>query len=91
MRSFFIAILLFFIAGVAQAAAIERFKAFAKGTQTLDGRRALVYSRIRENRLDAADNDLTRGGRQQEVVQAITAGIPTKVAGIPATAPELAS
>src|SRR5436189_1869723 len=28
---------------------------------------------------------------QQQVVQAITAGIPTKVAGIPATAPELAS
>ena len=28
---------------------------------------------------------------QQEVVHAITAGIPTKVAGIPATAPELAS
>jgi D-xylose transport system ATP-binding protein len=28
---------------------------------------------------------------QQEVVQAITAGIPTKVAGIPQTAPELAS
>jgi D-xylose transport system ATP-binding protein len=28
---------------------------------------------------------------QQEVVQAITAGIPTKVAGIPSTAPELAS
>ena len=28
---------------------------------------------------------------QQEIVQAITAGIPTKVAGIPATAPELAS
>jgi D-xylose transport system ATP-binding protein len=28
---------------------------------------------------------------QQEVVQAITAGIPTKVAGIPTTAPELAS
>ena len=28
---------------------------------------------------------------QQEVVQAITAGVPTKVAGIPATAPELAS
>jgi D-xylose transport system ATP-binding protein len=28
---------------------------------------------------------------QQEVVQGITAGIPTKVAGIPATAPELAS
>ena len=44
---------------------------FEKGKQTMDGRRALVYSRIRENRLDPADNDLTRGGRQQEVVQAI--------------------
>jgi len=28
---------------------------------------------------------------QQEIVQAITAGIPTKVADIPPTAPELAS
>jgi hypothetical protein len=28
---------------------------------------------------------------QQEVVQAITAGIPTKVAGIAETAPELAT
>ena len=44
---------------------------FEKGKQTMDGRRALVYSRIRENRLDPAENDLTRGGRQQEVVQAI--------------------
>jgi len=26
---------------------------------------------------------------QQEVVQAITAGIPTKVSGIPTTAPEI--
>jgi LCP family protein required for cell wall assembly len=44
---------------------------FEKGTQTMDGRRALVYSRIRENRLDPGENDLTRGGRQQDVVQAI--------------------
>jgi LCP family protein required for cell wall assembly len=44
---------------------------FEKGTQTMDGRRALIYSRIRENKLDPAENDLTRGGRQQEVVQAI--------------------
>jgi LCP family protein required for cell wall assembly len=44
---------------------------FAKGKQTMDGRRALIYSRIRENQLDPAENDLTRGGRQQEVVQAI--------------------
>ena len=45
---------------------------FEKGKQTMDGRRALVYSRIRENRLDPAENDLTRGGRQQEVVEAMT-------------------
>jgi LCP family protein required for cell wall assembly len=44
---------------------------FEKGKQTMDGRRALVYSRIRENRLDQGENDLTRGSRQQEVVQAI--------------------
>jgi polyisoprenyl-teichoic acid--peptidoglycan teichoic acid transferase len=44
---------------------------FAKGKQKLDGRRALIYSRIRENRLDPAENDLTRGERQQAVVQAI--------------------
>jgi anionic cell wall polymer biosynthesis LytR-Cps2A-Psr (LCP) family protein len=38
----------------------------------MDGRRALIYSRIRENRLDPAENDLTRGERQQEVVEAMT-------------------
>jgi len=41
------------------------------------GRDVGVYERERTN--------------QQEVVQAITAGIPTKVAGIPETAPELAT
>jgi LCP family protein required for cell wall assembly len=45
---------------------------FEKGKQTMDGRRALIYSRIRENQLDLAENDLTRGGRQQEVVEAMT-------------------
>ena len=44
---------------------------FGTGKQKMDGRRALVYSRIRENRLDAADNDLTRGDRQQAVVEAM--------------------
>jgi LCP family protein required for cell wall assembly len=44
---------------------------FRKGEQTMDGRRALVYSRIRENRLDAGDSDASRAGRQQQVVQAI--------------------
>lgn len=45
---------------------------FEAGRQHMDGRRALVYSRIRENRLDPAENDLTRGERQQEVVDAMT-------------------
>jgi LCP family protein required for cell wall assembly len=45
---------------------------FEKGKQTMDGRRALIYSRVRENRLDPSENDLTRGGRQQEVVEAMT-------------------
>lgn len=44
---------------------------FQPGRQTMDGRRALVYARIRENRLDPTESDLTRGGRQQQVVQAI--------------------
>jgi LCP family protein required for cell wall assembly len=44
---------------------------FAKGKQTMNGRRALIYSRIRENRLNPSENDLTRGERQQAVVQAI--------------------
>lgn len=44
---------------------------FAPGTQTMDGRRALVYARIRENRLDPSESDITRGGRQQQVVQAV--------------------
>jgi LCP family protein required for cell wall assembly len=45
---------------------------FAKGKQEMSGQRALIYSRVRENRLDPADNDLTRGERQQAVVEAMT-------------------
>ncbi len=44
---------------------------FHKGKQTMDGKRALIYSRIRENRLDPGENDLTRTARQQAVVEAI--------------------
>jgi polyisoprenyl-teichoic acid--peptidoglycan teichoic acid transferase len=44
---------------------------FAKGEQTMDGRRALVYSRVRSNRLDSSENDLTRGARQQAVAAAV--------------------
>jgi LCP family protein required for cell wall assembly len=46
---------------------------FAKGSQHMDGRRALIYSRIRENRLDPAENDLTRTARQQAVTQGVLA------------------
>jgi LCP family protein required for cell wall assembly len=45
---------------------------FKKGEQTMDGRRALIYSRIRENQLDPGENDITRGERQQAVLQALT-------------------
>jgi len=45
--------------------------AFAKGPQHMTGQRAVVYSRIRENQLNPADSDITRGGRQQAVLQAV--------------------
>jgi LCP family protein required for cell wall assembly len=43
---------------------------FHKGVQHMDGHRALIYSRIRENRLNPADTDISRGQRQQDVMQA---------------------
>ena len=43
---------------------------FEKGPQHMNGRRALVYSRIRENRLDPSETDLDRARRQQQVIQA---------------------
>jgi polyisoprenyl-teichoic acid--peptidoglycan teichoic acid transferase len=44
---------------------------FEKGRQHMDGQRALVYSRIRENRLNPGESDATRAERQQQVLQAI--------------------
>ena len=44
---------------------------FAKGPQHMDGHRALIYSRIRENLLDPSESDATRAARQQAVIQAI--------------------
>jgi LCP family protein required for cell wall assembly len=44
---------------------------FAKGSQHMNGERALIYSRIRENRLDPAETDFTRQERQQAVTQAV--------------------
>jgi polyisoprenyl-teichoic acid--peptidoglycan teichoic acid transferase len=53
-------------------AACDRFQGyrFKPGEQTMNGRRALIYARIRQNKLDPADNDITRGERQQQVLQA---------------------
>jgi LCP family protein required for cell wall assembly len=45
---------------------------FGRGKQHMDGRRALVYARIRENKLNPRENDITRGERQQQVLTAIT-------------------
>jgi LCP family protein required for cell wall assembly len=44
---------------------------FRKGPQEMSGRRALIYSRIRQNQLNPNENDIARGERQQAVVQAI--------------------
>jgi LCP family protein required for cell wall assembly len=43
---------------------------FHKGVQHMDGHRALIYSRVRENQLNPADTDISRGLRQQQVMQA---------------------
>ncbi len=44
---------------------------FLKGPIRLDGEEALAYSRVRRNILDASDSDISRGQRQQQVLQAI--------------------
>jgi LCP family protein required for cell wall assembly len=46
---------------------------FHKGPQHMSGERALIYSRIRENLLDPAETDVTRGARQQAVLDATAA------------------
>jgi LCP family protein required for cell wall assembly len=43
---------------------------FQKGVQHMDGHRALIYSRIRVNLLNPSESDITRGQRQQQVMQA---------------------
>jgi LCP family protein required for cell wall assembly len=51
---------------------------FERGTQNMDGRRALVYVRIRTNQNNPSDSDLTRGSRQQAVADAVG----DKIAGL---------
>jgi LCP family protein required for cell wall assembly len=44
---------------------------FPKGPVHLTGREALAYARIRKNQYNASDSDVTRGVRQQQVMQAL--------------------
>jgi polyisoprenyl-teichoic acid--peptidoglycan teichoic acid transferase len=44
---------------------------FAAGKQHMNGRRALIYSRVRKNLLNPAESDITRGARDQQVIQAL--------------------
>jgi LCP family protein required for cell wall assembly len=44
---------------------------FAAGKQHMNGKRALIYSRVRKNLLDPAESDITRGERNQQVLQAL--------------------
>ena len=43
---------------------------FGRGIQHMDGKRARIYARIRNNDLNPAESDLNRTGRQQQVLQA---------------------
>jgi LCP family protein required for cell wall assembly len=43
---------------------------FVKGKQHMNGRRALIYSRVRKNALNSSDSDVSRTERQQQVLQA---------------------
>jgi LCP family protein required for cell wall assembly len=44
---------------------------FSPGKQHMSGQRALIYSRVRKNALNPADTDITRGERNQQVLQAL--------------------
>jgi LCP family protein required for cell wall assembly len=58
---------------------------FPKGMQHMSGQRALIYSRIRENMLNPAETDVTRGARQQLVMDALASKFtsPGTLIGLP--------
>lgn len=58
---------------------------FKPGSQHMDGRTALGYSRIRKNRCRPSENDLDRAKRQQQVLAAIRGKLlsPTTFARLP--------
>jgi LCP family protein required for cell wall assembly len=69
------------------AAKCESWKGwrFAKGTQHMNGERALIYSRVRVNQLDPSESDITREARQQAVLQAVMSEMtsPGTMVGLP--------
>jgi LCP family protein required for cell wall assembly len=46
---------------------------FAKGRQHMDGHRALIYARVRKNKLNPADTDFSRAEHNQQVLNAVAA------------------
>jgi polyisoprenyl-teichoic acid--peptidoglycan teichoic acid transferase len=46
---------------------------FAKGKQHMDGHRALIYARVRKNKLNPADTDFSRAEHNQQVLNAVAA------------------
>jgi LCP family protein required for cell wall assembly len=56
-----------------KAAQCARWKGyrFHPGLQHMNGQRALIYSRIRENQFNPSESDITRGERQQAVLRAV--------------------
>jgi polyisoprenyl-teichoic acid--peptidoglycan teichoic acid transferase len=66
---------------------------FAKGKQHMGGKRARVYSRIRENKLNPAESDITRTERQQAVIQALLSKLtsPGVLVKLPFTGDEVMS
>jgi len=65
---------------------------FHKGVQHMSGERALIYSRIRENMLDPSETDITRGARQQSVMEAVASRFtsPTTLVRVPFSGSSLA-
>jgi polyisoprenyl-teichoic acid--peptidoglycan teichoic acid transferase len=44
---------------------------FPKGKQHMNGHRALIYARVRKNKLNPGDTDFSRAERNQQVLQAV--------------------
>lgn len=48
---------------------------FAAGRIPLNGQQAMIYARVRENKLNKRESDSSRGARQQQVMEALVAKV----------------